>query len=200
MKEFHCLCENLVQVDFPEEVNLTEKPEVMESILAGNFMSVTCERCGKLLKPEFPVRVRNNEGSFDYFLVPELERSAFLLGKLDYDYPHVVIGYDELVERLLLYRAGLNEGAVEIVKYYMLERLMADEQVSIAFHEKKGSSLSFYIQGLKEGEIGVKDIPLAFYERVLASLPEKSGEEPFREIITPPYISVKKIALEEEQV
>jgi len=200
MKEFYCLCENLIQVDFPDEVNVTENPDTFDRILSGDFMSVTCERCGKVLKPEFPVRIVNSDRSFDCFLIPEMERSAYLLGKVTYNYPSVVIGYAELAERIRIFRASLDPGAIEIVKFYMLEKLKADEEVTIAFHEVKDNSLVFYINGLKDGEIGVKLIPFSFYEKVLKSLPEKLNEEPFSEILKPPYISVKKIAFEEDEL
>ena len=79
-----------------------KNPEVMTAIISGDFMSATCPRCGKILKPEYPFKLFSNTQKINLYFIPELDRSPYLLGKLEYDIGtpgRVVIGYRELAEK-----------------------------------------------------------------------------------------------------
>jgi len=126
-RQIVCFCEHSFQTDVPERVDLAESPEVEEQILSGEFLSVRCPACGKLLKPEFPVFVRHEGGTI--LLVPELDRAAFCRGRLPYgleDATRGAIGYEELAEKFLIKRAGLDDRVVELIKYYLLRKLLDD--------------------------------------------------------------------------
>ena len=115
-----CFCEHGFDTDVPDTVDLGKEPEVEQAILDGEFLSIRCPNCGKVLKPEFPVLIEDPQAENSVFLVPELDRSAFFRGSLAYsirEANRVAIGYEELAEKFLLKRYDLDDRVVEIVKY-----------------------------------------------------------------------------------
>jgi len=201
-KTIPCYCENKVEIDVPTEVDIAESAGVAEAIREGRFLSVTCPKCGKLLKPEFPVRIIDSAKGIEIFLIPELERGSFLLGRSQYtvkdiDGGRIVIGYAELVEKLAIFDAGLDDRAIEVIKYYMSQKVDDDANLEIYFRSREGGKLVFHILGLRDNEVGVSNIAFAVYETVVRELPEKIKEEPFDFLLAPPYVSFKKVSKEE---
>ncbi len=194
MKQIPCMCETVVEAEFPEEYDMGNDPSVEPSIFEGTFMSVKCPDCGKILKPEFPVRIFDKSRGIDLFMVPELERTAYLRNKITYPQANrVVIGYPELVEKLLLYKEQLDDRIVESIKYLLLTKAESEEDILIYFHARENADLIFHIHGLKADEVGVSKIPHSLYEKVLKEMDSKKNEYPFNKIITPPYVSVNKL-------
>jgi hypothetical protein len=201
-----CFCEHAFETDIPESVDLAGQPELEQAILTGDFLSVRCPRCGKVLKPEFPVLVRDPAGARSIFLVPELDRAAFHRHSLEYPVPEadrVVIGYDELAEKFRIKAQGLEDEVVELVKYYLLNKILEDdegeEEVRILFARREEGKLIFHALGLKQGEVGVLRVPEETAAKVAAELDRRRGQEPFATILTGPYVSVNKLYVEGEE-
>ena len=209
-REVVCFCEHRFDTDPPEEVDLARSPELEEAILMGSFMTAKCPRCGRLLKPEYPTRVRDTGRGIDLFLIPEEDRRDFLHGILPYSTggaARVVIGYAELVEGLQMARCGLDGRAVEVVKYYLLHRALQDYEsadretldpvvggrLAVLFVRPEGEALVFHVHGLKDDEVAVVKVPRARYEQVLAQLERKLREEPFDRLLQPPYVSINNL-------
>jgi hypothetical protein len=200
VREIECYCGQRVETDFPETVDLDAAPGAADEILEGTFMSLECPHCGTMLKPELPVRVRSASTGLDVYLVPELDRNAFARGSLSglpADAARVAIGYPELVEKLRIWRTGLDDAAVEVVKYYLLSRALEDEEqrdVRILFVGREDDGrLRFQIEGLKDREVALSRVPEATYNKAKERLHEIAGEDPFREMLQPPYVSVNRI-------
>lgn len=200
MRELECYCGHRFETNFAEVVDLDADPAAADRILEGAFMSVECPQCGTLLKPELPVRVRSSSAGFDVFLVPELDRNAFARGTLDYstaDAGRVAIGYPELVEKLRIWRCGLDDSVVEVLKYYLLSRALEDNEqrdVRVLFVGREDDGrLRFEIEGLKDREVALSRVPEATYNKAKERLHEIAGEDPFREMLQPPYVSVNRI-------
>ena len=85
-----CFCEHSFEADFPDSVDLEADPSVEQQILDGELLAVRCPECGKVLKPEFPVLVRDPEASRRIYMIPELDRSAFLRGTLSDSVPEII--------------------------------------------------------------------------------------------------------------
>lgn len=196
MTEITCFCEKPVPIDYRDTYDLDAEPALIEELLSGSFLNVTCEACGTVLKPEFPIRFIRKSKNLDMFLVPESERNLVLGGKCEYTIPgRCAVGYHELVEKIKIYDRGLNEETVEFVKFYILEKLEKSDSVGIFFNECDGEHLEFHIQGLRKNEIGISKIPIGFYNEVSSNYDNIKNDEPFSIIRTEPYISVTKIDL-----
>ena len=191
-----CTCEKNFEFDIPESVDLSLRPEATEEILSGTFFTLTCPHCGEIIKPEFPLKITDQEKKIDIFLVPEMERDRYLAGLTHYpESARVVIGFAELAEKLRILSDELDDRAVEILKYYLLLKA-ANQDLRIYYKETDGDDLVFEIIGLRDGEVGNARIPEALYNTSKHELEHKLGEEPFSLFLEPPYVSVNKIELE----
>jgi hypothetical protein len=198
-----CFCEHGFDADVPDSVDLGTEPEVEQAIIDGEFLSIRCPNCGKVLKPEFPVLIEDPQAENSIFFIPELDRSAYFRGSLSYslrEANRVAIGYEELVEKFLLKRYNLDDRVVEIVKYYLLSKIMEDEpgdkEVHILFSKREQDTVFFNVLGLKKDEVGILKVPMATVEKIGSQLPEKKLQEPFSEILKAPYISINNLLVE----
>lgn len=191
-----CSCENEITTNFPEVYNLDENPEIEAAILDGSFLNVTCDDCNRTLKLELPVHIIGDSKNINIYLAEEKYRNTFLLGK--YDFPscsRIVFGYQELYEKFLLAKNNLEDGFVEIIKYRLIEKHGSNESMEIYFHALEEGAIVFHVYGLRENEVGVVKIPFSAYEKIAESRDEYA--EDFEILLTPPYVSVKKIRSEE---
>ena len=198
-----CFCEHGFDADVPDSVDLGKQPEVEQAIIDGEFLSIRCPNCGKVLKPEFPVLIEDPQAENSIYFVPELDRSAYFRGSLSYslrEANRVAIGYEELVEKFLLKRYNLDDRVIEIVKYYLLSKIMeeqaGDKEVRILFSRQEGDTVLFNVLGLKKDEVGILKVPVATVQKVAAQLEEKKHQEPFSEILKAPYVSINNLLVE----
>jgi hypothetical protein len=203
MREITCMCENTFEAELPDSIDLGKNPEYITNILDGTFMSVTCPQCGKLLKPDFPMNIADKKRGINIAYIPELDRDTYHLGKLQYklDSPtRVVIGFRELFEKIKAIEDKLDDRVIELIKYYLLTKAVESgtpgDSISIYFEGKTGESLQFNIEGLRKDEIAVSKIDKAMYDKTAKEIDKKSKEEPFRQFLTPPYVSITKIDIE----
>lgn len=202
-----CFCDHVFEPELPTAIDLAARPETFDELQRGQFMAVSCPQCGKLLTPEFPCALRGvtagSLGVLTVQLVPETDRRPYLRGKLGYDIGHpdrVVIGVPELAEKLAIFRQGLDDRAVEILKYLLRgrsEREAAAEassrEIIVTFAGAEGDRLAFHIEGLRAAEVGVARMERALYDKVVASLESRLAEEPYRLFCQPPYVSIRQI-------
>ena len=198
-----CFCEHTFDAEVPDSIDLGNQPEVEQSIIDGEFLNIRCPSCGKVLKPEFPVLIEDPQAENSLFFVPELDRSAYFRGSLSYslrEANRVAIGYEELVEKFLLKRYNLDDRVVEIVKYYLLSKVMEDEaedrEMRILFSKQEGDNLLFNVLGLKKDEVGILKVPMSTVEKISSQLAEKKQQEPFSDILKVPYISINNLLVE----
>lgn len=197
-----CHCGNTVEYNFPGRIDISKKPNIAEEILENTFLRVTCDKCGADLKPDFSMifeNVPSPMGKICIHYLPEIERTLFLAGKIDTSCERIVIGYPELREKFLIFREDLDDRAIEILKFLLLEKAESSGDLTILLQEADGETLAFYLYGLKEGEVGVSRIPLSLYEKVISTYDERARvDEVYRQISDTPYVSINKISLEEE--
>lgn len=197
MAEITCICEKTFEADIPDSIDLNAEPGAASRILDGSYLTLTCPHCGNIIKPEFPIHVTNDEHGIDVFLVPEVERDRYLAGLTEYTgYNRVVIGFPELAEKLRIAADGLDDRAIEILKFYLLAKAGPGAEPKIYYRSRNDGKLMFEILGLREGEVGNAALEESLYRRSLAELPVKEKEEPFSVFLEPPYVSVSKIELE----
>ncbi len=199
-KTITCMCEHRFEANIPDKVDLEKTPDTVASIMDGTFMTVPCPSCGKVLKPEFPFTIVHGGQGWEIHFVPELERQETMRrppsvkGKRR---ARVVIGYSELLEKIKIFSEKLDDRVVEYLKYFILSKVMeqtAEEEsdVDVYFQERKGDDLEFHIHGLKSDEVGVFKLPMASYQKALADIDRHAEEEPFRDFLTPPYVSLNR--------
>jgi hypothetical protein len=202
VKDITCVCERSFEADVPDEVDLDRDEAVLPSILDGSFQSYACPSCGKLLKPEFPVLLRSASRKTNVFFLPESERGTFYADAAKAPSgSEVVIGYPELLERAREMTAGLDPRPLEIMKFFYLQKAeekSPEGEIRVFFHGIEADSLVFHIHGMAQDEIAVIKAPRSSYDRTLAELPERAKTAPYASILAPPYISIRRLDVEEE--
>ena len=198
-----CFCEHGFDADVPDSVDLAAEPETEEAIVRGEFLNIRCPNCGKVLKPEFPVYIEDPQAENTIFFIPELDRNAYFRASLAYslrEANRVAIGYEELVEKFLLKRYNLDDRVVEIVKYYLLSKIVSEGahegEIRILFAKIQDDTVFFNVLGFKENEVGILKVPVQTVNKVAAQLEEKKQQEPFSEILKAPYVSINKLFVE----
>ena len=204
MTKIKCHCGEVLEVEIPAVVDFDKSPEKKIEILNGSFLTFRCQGCQSELKPECPIRFLENNGQWDLFLIPEIDRGKWFRGKLLYHVPEeslIAISYPELVEKITLREQNLDDRAVEVLKYTLLSRMLeqddAPDEVRIFFKGREKDSLVFYIEGLKKDEIGMTGLPYSAYERSFENISHSMKQDPFSSILLPPYISINRLYHEE---
>jgi hypothetical protein len=196
-----CFCESAFDADIPDSGDATSDPGIEESILDGSFMEVHCPACGKRLTPEFPFRLTGVRGLGEIYLVPESDRAAYTMGRLDYSVgtpARVVVGFAELAEKVLIAREGLDDRVVEIMKYYLLtgSNPGGDQEpareVTIVYRGREEEKHLFHVMGMKEGEIGIARLGREVYARIASDVETRVTQEPFHDFCEPPWVSLRK--------
>ncbi|MBN1696273.1 MAG: CpXC domain-containing protein [Spirochaetales bacterium] len=203
-KTITCFCESEFEAELPDRVDCKKHPETVDSIIDGSFLNIRCPECGKVLKPEVPFLLEHVGGDFSVYFIPELDRVAYFLGNLEYTIgapARVVIGYPELVEKLLIMKAGLDDRVIEAIKFYLLQKATdtskdEDRDIAISFREQKPGALVFHIEGMKEDTIGVSEIKQEMYDKIKTDIDGKVKEEPFNTFLVPPYVSLNRVYME----
>jgi hypothetical protein len=202
-----CFCEHVFESEIPDAVDLIAQPSILDDVVRGDFMTVSCPLCGKRLSPEFPCRFSGVSGDRDVFFIPELDRVSYLRGKLSYDPGkpwRIAIGFTELAEKLNLISRGLDDRVIETMKYYLLTRSSDREgmasaedgegDVTVIFAGEEHGKLLFHISGLRKGEIAVAKLGRDLYSKIEADIEKRASEDPFKEFCSGPYVSVRRIA------
>lgn len=208
-RDIVCHCGNAIQQDLPDTVDMQAEPQVIQRILEGSFMEVTCDKCGEKLKPDFPVHFKNLEiagEKIDLDYLPELERTQFFRNKEESSVRRVAIGYPELREKMLVSANDLDDRALEILKFLLVEKAMDKDMgnhsfndITVILNSVEDNQLVFYLYGLKDKEVAVPRVNMDLYNKVLESLPERLENDLYAEIVKPPYVSINKISLESEE-
>ena len=135
-------------------------------------------------------------------MVPELERMSLLLGKAGIPQgAEAVVGFPELYERAKVISDGLDPEAIEILKYFLLQK--AEEQsteaeVSVFYAGLKEGKLAFHLTGLKEGQVAVLPIDRSTYDKTAADKASSLKEAPFDRMLKGPYRSVNSLEADQE--
>ena len=203
-----CTCFAPVDFEYEEIVDLAKTPDAANHIMAGDFMSVECPKCGKMLRPEFPFMIKHEGKNIDIQFLPERMRDDYLRGISKFQFKKVgriVIGFDELAEKLKIINEGFDDMVIEVIKYYMISKIEADEkpenEIHAFFeHTDEQGNLIYRIEGLKDREHAMLAIPKSFYEVSKVKTIVYKRSEPFCKFLTPPYISLLRVYREYEEM
>ena len=203
-----CTCYAPVDFEYDEVVDLAQAPEAANRIMAGSFMEVKCPKCGKALHPEFPFTVKHEGKKIDIQFLPERMRDDYLRGTSKYCFKkdgRIVIGFPELAEKLKIINEGFDDRVIEVIKYYMVSKIEADQKPENeirAFFECTDSdgNLVYQVLGLKDKEVAMITIPKSFYEVCKVKTLAYKNSEPFCLFLSPPYISLLRISHVYEEI
>jgi hypothetical protein len=198
-----CFCDNTFVVDAPEEIDLDKEPQLVEDILAGNFLNYTCSSCGKKHKPEFNLTVKWPSKNVELAVLPEQSRGEFFRRKEEKNQGtrETVISYPEMSERVSMIKDELVTIAVEAIKYYLFvkaDESYPEEDISVWYHTKTGDNLEFHIHGIKDNEVAVMRVPFSVYKKTLDDFTKDPNSDPFSSLRVKNYCSIQNMLQPEE--
>lgn len=162
-----CHCGHEFEAEIPEKVDLDADPEIEGRILDGSFHEIECPHCGGDLKPELRTEFSSAERSLSVVMAPEMRRPSVLAGTFAVgDDQEVVVGFQELTERLRIARSGLRRDVVELLKESLARKVGKSDEIQVYFESADSGDLVFHVTGVKAGEVAVAKFPLARYREV----------------------------------
>jgi len=200
MRKVTCRCETTFDADLPEEIDLETSPKAFDEILGGDFLAIICPNCGARLKPELRVRLYSKKSGMDIVALPELERMSLYRGAIELPKnAQAVVGHPELFERARILVDGMDPEAVEIIKYWLLQKAMEqvpDTEISVAYAGKKDDKLVFHLVGLKEDQVAILPVDQGTYTKTVSEKARSIHEAPFDRIFKGPYRSIRILETE----
>lgn len=200
MKTIQCNCGSEIEVNIPELYSTDTSPDLLQEILEGDFMSVRCDKCESIVKPELPAGIRDEEYGIDIQFQPETKRMPYLSGNVEIPQAErVVFGYPELVEKVLINMKGLKDQVIETIKYFYIQKAGPGSDLTIYLDSVSSAGLTFRIHGLKNDEIGIAEIKHDFYRKIENDLESILAREELEDVLSPPYVSINKVYLGEDE-
>ncbi len=212
-------CQQDQDVQLYEAVNVQHSPELKQRLMANQLNTVTCGQCGLTFRVDKPLLYHDPAKRFMIYQIPVSGKSAEegerqftdSLGQLsslmpkDIQSPDVslVFSRTELVERIFLRDAGLNERIIEYIKYMIYTRNSAkvDAARKILLFDAEDSTpeaLCFVVQDAESRKL---EFVLQYDRKTYAALCEtfdKDDQTPtLLELFPGPYISARRLVLKE---
>ena len=186
-------CGQLGEVTVWNAITVKDSPDLKADLLAGKINMFRCGSCGhtalmpthllyhdedkKLLISFTPCEEKLRRRLYDNVIETSKESGA--LEKFNGYNLRFVTEYNELLEKLLIFDAGLNDKAVEVIKLMVLSQdLEKAEQRVCRFGKLESGSLEFMIHDRKENQVYTSSVPKDSYDTIYSRLRE-SGMKPY---------------------
>ena len=150
-KEHRCPeCNKIFQVSMHATILPGEHPELKKSILSETLFSFTCPHCGYEADMVYPVLYHDREAEYMIYLSaqPESALSQKVPQELSEVRKRVVHNQKELKEKILVFDAGLDDAAVEIVKLAVLDivaKKYGDDSARAFFLDAEEDTIRFAV-------------------------------------------------------
>ena len=212
-------CQQDLSVELYEAINVQTSPELKKSLMANQMNTVTCEQCALTFRVDKPLLYHDPARGFMIYQIPMGEESVEKgeleftesLGRLttlipkDIRAPNVslVFSRTELVERIFLRDAGLNERIIEYIKYMIYIRNggkihPAKKALLFDAEDSTPKALCFVVQDVESKKLE----SVLQYDRktytALCEMFDKDDQTPtLLELFPGPYISARRLILKE---
>lgn len=193
---YECFCGQTIDLSFPTEYVFDRDDEVFQRIVEGEIFRLECPQCGFVHRIEERALFRSRDGSLVLQFLTEDDRTSVLRG----DFPveegvhRLVVGYRELVEKVLLWKEGLDDRAIEALKFgFLLQQERRD--VILTFAGTVAGRLEFWVEGLgEEGKVGKTGVSRQAYAEALAELDRLLERPRLRTVLSPPRVCVRDLS------
>ena len=131
-------CQHEQDLDLYESINVKTNPELKQQLMTAQLNTVTCEQCNASFRIDKPLLYHDPARKLMVYWIPTkdndiaagqkqftecLSRLNTLLPEgLDAPEVHLVFSRTELVERIFLLEAGLNERIIEYIKHMIYSK------------------------------------------------------------------------------
>ena len=166
MSEKRCLhCSKSFEPQLPPTVNVGSQPELKASVLSGEFFLRKCPHCGdlNLVKGDFLYLDPGKE-----LLVCMSERTLNAAGEVPGYACRQVSSVGELIEKIKIFDAGLDDVAIEMCKLVTAQELKKD--VELKFYQLDGADNELVFAYPQDSKMEMVAVGLNVYEDCTAIL------------------------------
>ncbi len=212
-------CEAEMDVELFDSINVTEAPALRDQLMANELNAVECAHCGFKFRVDKRLLYNDPDRRVMVFWFPgneeeyrnnkeEFVRSMDALNTAlpdEFDPPavHLVFTRTELVERIYLLEADLNERIIEYIKYMMysrnLEKLNPGRKALLFNAEDSNAeALCFVVQDLESKQLeGMLQFDRSAYDGLLEMFDSDEKTAQLMELFPGPYISARELLLQD---
>ncbi len=213
-------CQAELSVELFDSINVLEAPALRDELMANQLNAVQCPHCDFSFRVDKQLLYNDPERRVMIYWFPGHEdaynqnREEFLrmmdaLGNAlpdDFDPPvvHLVFTRTELVERIYLLEADLNERIVEYIKYMMYSRnleKMDPRRKAILFNAEDSTedALCFVTQDLETMQLdGMLEFDRTAYEGLLEMFDDEEKTEHLMSLFPGPHVSARSMLIQDE--
>ena len=215
-------CHRVADVALYEAVNVDTHPELRDAIMQNRLNAVTCEICDFSFRIDKPLLYNDPAQRWMIYWIPlsgqDYGRAEAVfrehLGRMTAMLPndmhlpefHLVFTRTELVERIFLREAGLNDRVIEYIKYMIytknLEKVSPIEK-DLLFNAEDSTpdSLVFVVQDADSHALeSVFEYERSAYEGLCEMFDDDEQTATLLEMFPGPHLSARRLLLSESQV
>lgn len=200
-----------------DSINIAQAPALRDELMANQLNAVECPHCGFSFRVDKRLLYHDPERGVMIFWMPggeeeyERNKEEFLQSMEalntalpdEFDPPevHLVFQRTELVERIYLLEADLNERVIEYVKYLMYSRNLekidpAKKAILFNAEDSNERALCFVTQDIESKQLeGVMEFDRSAYEGLLEMFDQDEATAGLMELFPGPYLSARSILL-----
>jgi Zn ribbon nucleic-acid-binding protein len=214
-------CGNQEKVDLYDAINLADDPKLKKALLANKINAVECGKCGFSYRIDKNLLYHDPEKMLMIYLLDcpwdeyEAAQTEFLetVKTLSQALPddvtppqvHLVINRSELIERIFLHEAGLNERIIEYIKFQIYTRNSetADPEQKILLFNAQDSTaddLCFILKDAESGKLeGMLNYKREAYDAYTEMFEKDDEVGNIFELFPGPYISARTTLLADDK-
>lgn len=159
-------CGAAVKTQMWPGISAAENPELREKILNETLFDWECPQCGYKARFVYPCLYHDKDRKFMIYVVPNGNDSALQSVDISEEFPQfreltkrVVTTPTELKEKILIFEAGLNDLAVELVKLALTDvaekkhgKLISSAYFCYSDEQTEKIGFVFFLKGATEPE------------------------------------------------
>ena len=215
-------CQHEQEVSLHESINLKDTPELKQALLSNQLNTVVCEQCKASFRVDKPILYHDPAHSVMIYLIPLNEESfeqgerkfveslQRLNGKLPKEskMPDVCLVFSriELVERIFLFDAGLDERIIEYIKYLIYSHNLkkidpAEKALLFNAEDSTPDALCFVTQDIKTKKLeSVIQYERKTYNALCEMFDRDDKTASLLELFPGPHISARALLLKDSKV
>ena len=212
-------CAAELDVELYDSINVTEAPLLRDALMANELNAVQCPHCGLSFRVDKRLLYNDTDRGVMIFCFPgsredyrrnqeEFLRSMQALNTVlpdEFEPPavHLVFSRGELVERIFMLEADLDERIIEYIKYLMysrnLDRLNPAEKVLLFnAQDSTETKLCFVVQDAESHKLeSVLEFDRSAYEGLLEMFESEDGGVDLLELFPGPYVSARDTLIQD---
>ncbi len=187
-------CGQMSDITVWNSITVRDSADLKEDLLRGRINIFRCPSCGQTGLMPTPLLYLDDdkklifsfspcddpaEAKKQYADIKNASKETGDLKKYDGYNLRFITDFNALLEKILIFDAGFNDKAVEVIKLMILSQdIEKSDQRTCRFGKYENGSLEFMIHDMIENQIYTSSVPAESYDAIWKSLRE-SGVKPY---------------------